>query len=124
VDDQSSRLALADGEDPRATGGTAGGSTWLEARVAWRLDRLLFADEETTVERLRLERQEARLRVATKALEHLARWQRAQVEARLAPPGTLEAADALLRAVDAEGALDVLTGGWFAAWRAAPGAPP
>jgi hypothetical protein len=124
TDDQSSRLVAQDGEDPRTTGGTSQGSTWLEARLAWRLDRLLFADEETTVERLRLERQEARLRVATRALEHLAKWQRAQVEARIAPAGSLEAADALLRAVEAEGALDVLTGGWFADWRASPSRGP
>jgi hypothetical protein len=124
TDDQSARLVTQDGEDPRTTSGTAQGSTWLEARLAWRLDRLLFADEETTVERLRLERQEARLRVATRALEHLAKWQRAQVEARVAPAGSLEAADALLRAVEAEGALDVLTGGWFADWRASPSRGP
>ena len=41
-----------------------GAKLWLEARLTWRLDRLLYADDEPTLERVRLERSDARTRIA------------------------------------------------------------
>jgi hypothetical protein len=90
-----------------------GASLWLEARLTWRLDRLLYSDDEPTLERVRLERIDARARIATKVIELLFQWQRAILDERDAPPDAREALDSHLRAVEAELALDVLTGGWF-----------
>jgi hypothetical protein len=102
---------------PRETTGTRLG---LEARLTWRLDRLLFSEEETSFERLRLERQDARARLAAHALEALFRWQRARIElewTRSREPGTRDEALAALVVVEAESTLDVLTNGWFTSWR-------
>jgi hypothetical protein len=106
----------------------AGANLWLEARLTWRLDRLLYADDEPTLERVRLERIEARGRVAAKIMEALFQWQHALVDVRDAPPGTREQLDAQMRVLEAEIALDVLTAGWFTRARphpplAAPAAP-
>jgi hypothetical protein len=90
----------------------------LEARLTWRFDRLLYADEETSIERVRVDRSEARVRVATRVLTALALWQRAWVEGRRAPPESTDAFDCALRASEAEATLDVLTAGWFSTWRA------
>jgi hypothetical protein len=90
-----------------------GANLVLELRLTWRLDRLLYAGDEPTLERTRLERQEARARLATRTLEVLFTWQRAVVDARSAPVGSREERDAWLRASEAEATLDVLTNGWF-----------
>jgi len=90
-----------------------GANLVLEVRLTWRLDRLLYAGDEPTLERVRLERQEARARLATRTLEALFAWQRAAVGQAGAAAGSPERADAALRAAEAEATLDVLTGGWF-----------
>jgi hypothetical protein len=96
----------------------AGANLWLEARLTWRLDRLLYADDEPTLERVRLERIDARTRVASKILELVFQWQRATLDERDAPPGTREELEAHVRLLESEIALDVLTGGWFSKARA------
>ena len=93
-------------------------SLWLEARATWRLDRLLYVDEEITAERLRIDRSETRARVAMRVLAELASWQRAWLDQRGAPADSPDATDAQVRMNEAEAALDVLTAGWFSAWRA------
>jgi hypothetical protein len=98
---------------------TSGTTTTLEARFTWRLDRLLFADDEPSLERLRLEREEARGRVGSRVLDLLFAWQRAIAEESASDVGSRAEADADLRRVQAEMALDVLTGGWFGAQAAA-----
>jgi hypothetical protein len=90
-----------------------GANLVLELRLTWRLDRWLYAGDEPTLERVRLERQEARTHVATRALEALFAWQRAAVEGAEAAAGSSERLEARLRAAEAEATLDVLTGGWF-----------
>jgi hypothetical protein len=104
-----------------------GAKLWLEARLTWHLDRLLYADDEPTLERVRLERQDARARLAARALELLFAWQRGELDARAAPSGSHEQTEALVRSLEAEATLDVLTGGWFSAHRAevvdAPASP-
>ncbi len=94
----------------------AGANLYLEARFTWRLDRLLYADDEPTLERTRLERQDARERVSGRVIDSLFQWQRALLAQRGAFAGSKESIDATLRLAEAEAALDVLTGGWFGAW--------
>jgi hypothetical protein len=95
-----------------------GANLWLEARLTWRLDRVLFADDEPTLERVRIERHDARARLAAKVIDALFLWQRASFRADSAVAGTQEATDAGLQAAEAEATLDVLTGGWFGGWHA------
>jgi hypothetical protein len=106
----------------------AGANLVFELRLTWRFDRLLYAGDEPTIERVRLERQDARTRVATRVLEVLFTWQRARVAAAEAPAGSRELVEAHLRVAEAVATLDVLTGGWFSASQAAeagnPAKPP
>jgi len=90
-----------------------GANLVLELRLTWRFDRLLYSGEESAIERVRLERQDARQRMATHVLEVLFAWQRAMVQAREAIVGTHEEAEAHLRIAETEATLDVLTAGWF-----------
>lgn len=108
-DERASSESTADASKLRDS---AGAGLGLEARLTWRLDRLVFAEEETALERLRLERHDARLRLTGKVLDALVRWSRASVEAREGDPM------AIARVIEAEATLDVLTGGWFTAVRA------
>ena len=64
---------------------------------------------------MRLERQEARSRVAGRVLDLLFAWQRAVIDAHEAPAGSRSEIDATVRVWEAEVALDVLTAGWFGA---------
>ena len=90
-----------------------GANLVLELRLTWRFDRLVYAGDEATLERVRLERQEARSRMATRTLEALFAWQRASAEAAESVPGSHEELAAGLRLAEASATLDVLTGGWF-----------
>jgi hypothetical protein len=90
-----------------------GANLVLELRLTWRLDRVLYAGDEPTLERVRLERQDARSRLAARTLEVLFAWQRAVVAVGEAVPGSPAAAENRLRADEARATLDVLTGGWF-----------
>jgi hypothetical protein len=107
---------------------SAGANLGLEARLTWRLDRLLYSDDEPSFERMRLERHDARNRIAAKALDALFHWQRAWLELRWAQSASREAGpsaggrtrdeiEAALRVMEAEATLDVLTAGWFSSWR-------
>lgn len=92
----------------------------LEGRLTWRLDRLVYADDEPAFERMRLDRQEARAKIAHRTLEALFRWQRAWLELQLTARevraearSPREEAELALKVVETEAELDVLTGGWF-----------
>jgi hypothetical protein len=102
---------------------TLGANLVLELRLTWRFDRLLYAGDEPTIERVRLERQDARSRLATRVLEVLFAWQRATYEAKGAPAGSREEAEARMRIAETEATLDVLTSGWFSE-RDTPPPPP
>jgi hypothetical protein len=102
---------------------TVGANLWLEARLTWRLDRVVFADDEPTLERVRIERHDARARLGAKVIDALFLWQRATFRAETALAGSKEAVDATLQAAEAEATLDVLTGGWFGGWRASQARP-
>ena len=97
-----------------------GANLVLELRLTWRFERLLYSGDEPTIERVRLERQDARSRVATHVLEVLFAWQRARVAENDAPPASRELEEAQLREAEEVATLDVLTGGWFSARTAPP----
>jgi hypothetical protein len=90
-----------------------GANLVLELRLTWRLDRALYAGDEPNLERVRLERLDARTRLATRTLEVLFAWERATLEVRQAIAGSREEVEARLHAAEARATLDVLTGGWF-----------
>lgn len=98
-------------------------SLGMEARLTWRLDRLLFSEDEPSFERIRIERQDARARIAAKALEALFHWQRALLDLGAAEKGSHDETDAALRVAESEAVLDVLTDGWFTQRKALTGSP-
>jgi hypothetical protein len=108
--------------------GTNGANVWLEGRLTWRLDRLLFADEEISIERIRLDRHDARMRLVGKVLDATFKWQRARLELATQPEGSRAAFQAAARIFEAEALLDVMTGGYFSRCAGAAGptsaAPP
>jgi hypothetical protein len=104
--------------DPARITASGGVSLWLEARATWRLDRLVFADEEVALERARSQRAEAQARLIERVLDRLFAWQRAlagEADDKASPE---ERAQAALKRIEAEVELDILTAGWFTRWRA------
>lgn len=114
--DEDQRLAPTE-YDPERTTASGGSSLWLEGRLMWRLDRLVFASEEVALERLRIGHDKTREHVSMLVVQLLGRWQRARVieldDAELPD----KRRDAGLEAMEAELALDVLTDGWFSRWQ-------
>jgi hypothetical protein len=98
---------------------TGGAGLLLEARATWKLDRLVFADEELRVERLRAQRERLADRVVAAVLKQLVTWQRARLHL-LDPDLTPEEQLRLeVEQVEAESSLDVLTEGLFSSERKA-----
>lgn len=107
--------------DPSRITASGGTSVWLEARATWRLDRIVFADEEVALERMRYDRAEAQAKVTDKVLGLLFDWQRARAQEAVEDARPEARLLAALKALEAEAALDVLTDGWFTRWRARSG---
>ncbi|HNS98538.1 MAG TPA: hypothetical protein PLJ27_03685 [Polyangiaceae bacterium] len=113
--DQSYRLSPTNDDPYRLHESTGGGRT-VEGVLTWRLSRLLFVDEELSMERLRVQQVQLRSRLAGEVLRALFDWQRARLalaDPSLDEPEHLEAA---VREVEAVATLDILTGGWFSSW--------
>jgi hypothetical protein len=110
--DRSRRIAPTVTEPERFTEEGAV-DTVLEARLSWRLGRLLFADQEIAVERLRSNREAARQRIAERALALLFAWERARFERARFTADPVRSARATLALLEAEIRLDVLTAGAF-----------
>jgi hypothetical protein len=110
--DESLRLTPSSTDPYRYT--QAGGVTLsFEGQATWRLDRLVFADEEIQVEHLVRNRARADSLLTEQVLKTLFAWQRARLTAAredLDPETRLEAR---IKALEAALRLDVLTGGWF-----------
>jgi hypothetical protein len=110
--DESLRLAPTAADPYRYT--RAGGvSTTYEARATWRLDRLVFADEEVRIEELRRMRRRSELQLVDDVLEALVAWQRAlwgEVDPAASPEERLAAR---LGRIQSEVTLDLLTAGGF-----------
>jgi hypothetical protein len=102
-------------DDPYRYTAVGGADLALEARATWRLDRLVFADEELAVERLRSETEKERLRLRERVLEKLFAWQRALLKAQNEKLSAEARSLFLLAALEAELELDALTAGWFSA---------
>jgi len=113
---EDARLSLDTSTDTSKLRDSTGANVGFEARLTWRFDRLIYADDEPAFERIRLEHRDARARIGAKVLDALFHWQRAALDLRTLPPaqqGTRDEADVRLRLMEAEAALDVLTNGWF-----------
>ncbi|MGC4092470.1 MAG: hypothetical protein QM756_32255 [Polyangiaceae bacterium] len=94
---------------------SGGAGLIVEARATWKLDRLVFADEELHVERLRMQREHVREQVVTLLLKQLFAWQRARARL-LAEPDTLSDAERAELEAELDGAhaaLDLLCDGAF-----------
>ena len=111
--DESLRLAPT-AEDPYRFSLSGGNGTLLEAQATFRLNRLVFADEEIPVERLRIERERLSERLRARVMARVVAWHRALSHERSAADSEQRGRAALER-VGAEVELDVLTNGWFAA---------
>lgn len=110
--DQALRLSPSVSEPDRYTV-SDGADLWLEARLSWKLDRLLFAREELDVERLASAASAARYRRVRQVLDALFAWQKALFDAADPAAPSDRQLLAELRALQAAAELDVLTGGWF-----------
>jgi hypothetical protein len=115
--DESLRLAPTTSDPYRYTQ-AGGASLTFEARLTWKLDRLVFASEEIQIERLRGQRGAAARTLVREVLKALVAWQRAELRAGDPASSPEERLDARLDALEAEATLDVLTDGWFS-WRMA-----
>jgi hypothetical protein len=109
--DESLRLAPT-AEDPYRFTLAGGNGLLLEGQATFRLNRLLFADEELAVERLRIERERGSERRQARVTARVLAWHRAVSRERSAASAEERGRAELLR-VEAEVELDVLTGGWF-----------
>jgi hypothetical protein len=114
--DESGRLTLTV-TDPYHYTEAGGATSLLEARLTFRLDRLLFADDEVSLERVRIDRSELRSRTAAKVLQTLFEWQRAYALLQDPALSSNEHFAALLREIEAAAVLDVMTDGWFGRFR-------
>jgi hypothetical protein len=115
--DETGRLTLSD-TDPSHYVETGGATNWFEARLTFRLDRLLFADDEISLERIRIDRSELRSRTAAKVLQALFEWQRAYALEQDTALSTDDHFAAVIRELEASAILDVMTDGWFGRFRA------
>jgi hypothetical protein len=94
---------------------TGGADLLFEARATWTLDRLVFADEELGVERLRLEHARSEAQLVDRVVALVFDWERARrvvAEPEAEPEARLKAE---VDELEAQALLDVLTDGWFSA---------
>lgn len=110
--DQSVRLAPTN-DDPYRYTQAGGADLWLEARVSWQLDRLLFAREELSIEQLRNTHYQAKAKRVQVVIDALFAWQKALLEAQDPERSAQEQLLAQLRAAHQAALVDILTGGWF-----------
>jgi hypothetical protein len=123
---EDARLSLDTSTDTSRWRDSAGANIGFEARLTWRFDRLVYADDEPSLERIRIEHRDARTRIAGKVIDALVHWQRAVLDWRTLSPtqlGTRDEAEVSIRVVEAEAVLDVLTAGWFSVHRPRVRAP-
>jgi hypothetical protein len=110
TDDDHTTILFKDPTDPYATSGI---KMMYEARLSWRLDRIVYSGDEAQIEHLRVVRIEARERIEKKTLETFFALERSLTDLAHATPQSREAEDAGFRAFEAAATLDVMTGGWF-----------
>jgi len=101
--------------DPERITASGGSSVWIEGRATFRLERLVFADDEVALEKMRGERQKLEREIADDVLKSFAVWQRASGSLATPDPDDETRAKLDIERVVEETRLDVLTNGWFAA---------
>ena len=114
--DQTTSLEDTAGLYPGDTTTRGGHDSLLEARLTFRLDRLVLGDSETTLERQRSQLVEQEQKRIALALTHLLKWKTAVLRAKdpsLLPDEQLEA---IVEEESALAHLHLLTGGWFRGW--------
>lgn len=109
--DEALRLAPTT-DDPYRFSLAGGNALVLEASASWRLNRLVFADEELAVERMRLEEERTRERLTARVVEKVLAWHRALSFERADDERLRERS--VIERLEAEVELDVTTGGFFA----------
>lgn len=99
--------------DPARVTASGGTGFWLEGRATFKLDRLVFADEEVQIERLRAERARFESDLVKEVLGELATWQKGSAKAHdpSSPDDERLAGEAMM--LSAAAALDVMSDGWF-----------
>lgn len=107
--DQSLRLAPT-ADDPYRYSQSGGVAYVLEGAATFRLNRLVFANEELGIERLRLAQARERERMTSAVVDELLAWQDAYRELS---QGGASAGRGQVRLSQSALRLDVLTGGWF-----------
>ncbi len=110
--DQALRLVPTT-DDPYRVTQADGAGVVLEASATFRLDRLLFAREELTVERLRLHAGAARLKLEARVLAALLGLFRAHELGCADDPNAPAALPQVIKALELIAELDNLTAGWF-----------
>ena len=115
VKDSGARYSLTDDErtDSVRSYDSRSGGLALEGRLTFRLDRLLYADDEPALERVRDERRALRLRVLTLVVDTYAKLLRAEHTRLVEPKDSIESEEAELKVLEARAVLDSLTGGSF-----------
>jgi hypothetical protein len=93
-------------------------SALIEGSLTFHFDRLAYSGQEPRLERLRLERIEARAKLTHRVIDDLTKWSHACFDERDSPEGADSRVDAAARRAAAAMALDVWTGGWFSAFLA------
>lgn len=112
--DESLRLSPTV-DEPYNYSAAGGAGWWLEGRLIWHFDRLLFDTHELGIERLRMEAGDRTGRLVNKVLTTLFAWQRAIARADDPKAVDEDRERAELARAEAEIMLDELTGGWFRA---------
>ena len=110
TDEDHTTILFKDPTDPYDTSGV---KMMVEARLSWRLDRIVYSGDEAQIEHLRVVRIEARERLMRKTLDTFFALERSLTDLAHAAPQSREAEDAGFRAFEAAATLDVLTAGWF-----------
>jgi hypothetical protein len=103
--------------DAERTTMRGGASLWLEARATFQLDRLVFANEELRIERLRQQLATEREKLVERVLANLFAWQR---HAHALYDPLVDTGACMQHALQLEELavrLDLLTDGWFSDWQ-------
>ncbi len=103
--------------DPERTTHSGGARTWLEARMSWDLDRLLFGGHELQAERMRQQLLLARRRKADELVTLIGRWQRVVFVSRDPTSPWPRCRHAWLEERQLAMKIDWLTAGWLNRWR-------
>ena len=97
---------------------TYGPGLSIMGSLTFHLDKLGYSGQEARLERLRIERREARARITQRIIDEVGKWSRAIAEEHDEPETSPAHLDATIRHQNAQMALDVWTDGWFSAFLA------